>query len=149
MIIRRATLDDIDEIVPGARAFAKQAQVEHLIADDIKEPLAGLMALPSVRVYLAETDKIVGGIGVSVLPFMWNHSLIEMSELFFWVYPGAPPTAALALLRRILADVEEELIDLVTLASLPTSPAGVNRVYKKLGFVKIQEMFQKEFTSWR
>ena len=117
------------------------------MADALDESLGALMKLDVVRVYLAETDEVVGGIGISIQPFLWNRSLVEMSELFFWVYPGSPATAALALLRRVMSDADAEKVDLVTFARLETSPSKVAHLYERLGFRRLQETYLKEF-SW-
>lgn len=145
--VRIAGAEDMPAIVKGAREFARMAGVEHLMTDDMESHVATVIGMEAVQVYLAETDEIVGGLGVAIMPFMWNLALTEMSELFFWVYPGSPATTALALLRRVMSDAEDAKIDLATFVALSNSPAGVGRVYEKLGFVRRQESFVKEF-SW-
>ncbi len=147
MKVRVAGPGDLDEILKGARAFAEQAKVDHLVDSGIEESVATLLEMDVVRIYLAETDRVVGGLGVAIQPFLWNMALTEMSELFFWVYPDSPATAALALLRRVLADAEAERIDLATLVSLPTSSDKVGRVYERLGFRRLQQTYVREF-SW-
>ena len=144
--IRLAGPDDFDVIIFGANAFARQANLTHLVDGGLEASVTTLLELDVVRIYLAETDHIVGGLGVSVQPFLWNMQLTEMSELFFWVHPGAPVTAALVLLRRAMADAEAERIDIVTFVSLATSSKKVGRIYERLGFKPVQQSYMKEFS---
>ena len=147
--IRIAVEDDLPAIVEGARAFAKQADVEYLMAEDISESVAAVVFLPAFRVYLAEADGVVvGGLGVSTMPYLWNMALIETSEHFFWVYDRAPKTTALALLRRVLDDAKAEKVNIVTFAKLPTSPKKLAVLYDRLGFGPVQESYMRVF-SWQ
>lgn len=145
LTVRVAEPGDLAEVTRGARAFARQANIEHLVSDNIEASITTLIGMDEIRIYLAETDEVVGGIGISILPFLWNPALTEMAELFFWVYPGAPVTAALALLRRVMNDAETERVDLATFVKLSTSPEKVGRVYERFGFVRLQETYVREF----
>ena len=137
-------------IVEIGKSFAPEAKIQHLMADDMHEAIATVIGLDCVRVYLAEDNEqgggVVGGLGVTIGPWIWNPALTEMSELFFWVRPGAPVTAALRLLRRAFTDAEKQKIDLATFVALPTSPVKVARVYARLGLKPLQHVYQKEIS---
>lgn len=146
-MIRRATIDDLRELVEGGIMFAEEAGLLDLVEDGVEDAIETLLSMEQVYIYVAETDRIIGGIGFSIMPFLWNMSKTELSELFFWVEPGAPPTVALRLLRRMMKDAEEEKVDTASIFKLPTSPEKVGHVYERLGFHKAQETYTRNF-SW-
>ena len=143
--VRRATHADMPDIYAAARSLAKSVDIAHLTTTNLYAHLTTIFAMPGVRIYLAEEDMVVGMLGVGIHPFLWNPLMMEMSELFFWVYPGSPPTAALMLLRRVFADAEKEKINLATFATMPTSSDKVASVYARFGLKPLQTMYQREF----
>lgn len=143
MIVRLADLDaDLDQMMPHAMAFARQSGVGQLLGctdDDMAAALRALDALPSCRLFVAAAaGAIVGGIGLIYSGAIWAPTKKIAEELFFWVAPGAPPTAALALMRAAQADMKKEGAWMATFYSMASSPAKLHRVYKRLGMRPVQ-----------
>ena len=144
MIVRLADpLNDAGEILNGAKDFVSRMDfIGPMPQDDagLIAAMTRLYELPGFEIAVAEHDeRIVGGIGMIYAPFVWNPGLVTASEMFWWTAPGAPRTAALALLRWVEKRMVEKGARLKEFVKLTSSPAGVTRVYERMGLRKVQE----------
>lgn len=132
--IRKAAERDWSAIVKGARQFAKFAGLSDYLPNDVGSAIKGTLSLPEVVIYVAEyDDEIVGGIGVIYAPFIWNPDVTSMDELFFWVYPHAPGTTALRLLRHAEKEADRKNVRIRKFNALARSPKNIHRIYKAMG----------------
>jgi hypothetical protein len=139
--IRLAGAADIATMaVCGARFVAMTGCADLLPqgADEIAAAIDRLMTVPGVRIWLAEAGGVVGGLGMIIGPSLWRPSSLHAEELFFWVEPSAPATAALRLLRAARADMRSSGVRTQTFFALPTSPPTIRRLYATLGLRPVQ-----------
>jgi len=141
MKIRHADLErDGDDIVAGAWDFVRRAGNPYWIPrsrDTFERHLLQLFKNPALDIIVAEHDgRIVAGIGICHVPFLWNPDLDAVEELFWWASANAPPHAAIAVLRHAIEKARETAAPrevLFTMRSMETSPNDVGRVYARLG----------------
>lgn len=143
MIIRTADLNsqrDLQDVISGARAFLEQSGVMGGVQVDsssLESTMWELLNIPAVTVIAAEVDKkLVGGIGVSCGPWMWNKNVLFCEELFWWVQDGAPSKAAHKLFNAAMEFIEETRngqIARISFTCLESSPGGVARLYERWG----------------
>ena len=109
MTVRYANIDDVDQMMPHARAFVEHAGFSGLAGTDseIRQVLTSLLETPQVEVAVAEEDgNIVAGIGVVFTPFLWNPDHIVAEEVFWWSAPDAPKTAAMRVFNHIMQGIK-------------------------------------------
>lgn len=149
MIIRPAEYErDAAGIMAGVRDFIGRMHTTAFLPASEAELAAAVhrvVTSPGVEVDVAEHHGgIVGGLGMFVGPFLWNPARLVAEELFWWSAPGAPPTAALRLLRSAV-DRARVRGAIVSFKRLTSSPAGVERIYRRLGLTEIETTFAGAF----
>ena len=146
MIVRIAhSVNDLDAILHGARAFAAFVNVPYLMGDNLEASIAAVVNNPDVRVLLAVKDgEVVGGMGLYFAPYMWDHKKVVCNELFWWCYPHAPKLAALILLKRARTLARDYGANLVSFTAMRNSPDGVGRVYERMGLKAVQTHYMGE-----
>lgn len=137
MIVRPADLErDALAIMDGARDFVSRMGDRSFLPeteDGLTEAVAGLVTQPFVEVTVAEHDgRVVGGIGFSLTPHIWNPRRLFAEELFWWAAPDAPAFTAGRLIRHVRARYRGHL---GAMHALGTSPEGIHRLYRAMGFV--------------
>jgi hypothetical protein len=136
-------------ILEGARAFAlatpehARALLAPIDSEAFAENLRGLLKLEAAGVSLALDDegRALAGLGWFVGPYPLNPARLEWHELFWWAAPDAPTSAALAVLRHALIRGKAKGATIATAHALEDSPAGVARVYARLGLRPVQRTF--------
>lgn len=146
MIIRPANFDtDALAIVDGAREFAKSTSLSSWFrsGDEFVQDISKVMVLDNVEILIAEHDgKIVGGIGVAYIPFIWNQSILVGDELFWWTSPNAPFKTGMALFDAAMKRIEEKGAEPM-FRSLDTSPKHVEKFYERRGLNKFESVFAR------
>lgn len=142
-IIRQADIvEDMPEIMAGAKDFISRMDYRDFLPEtdaELEAALAVLLTVPGVEATVAEENgRIVGGIGMSHLPCIWNPKVIPGEEQFWWTAPDASPTVALRILRTAMARAREYEASFVIFKALTSSPPGVGRVYRALGLRPIE-----------
>lgn len=150
MIIREADLKkDALAIFEGAKAFSEKMDKFGLFPadDDFIDAVAFVMSLPDVKVFLAEDHgRIVGGIGISYYPYLWNKDKTIGEELFIWAYDDAPLKAGYKLILKGLDDVKSKGA-IPLFRSLSNSPGGVDKLYEKQGLHMVEKSYMG--ASWQ
>lgn len=144
MIVRRAEPEaDALAIFDGAKDFVSRLDLRDRVPfddDGLLEALSFMVASDDVEIWLIEQDgRIVGGIGLLFLPFLWNRRIRAMSELFIWTAPDAPRTAFLRLIRTAQRRKRERGADISEFVRMTSSPGSIDRIYGGLGLRKAQE----------
>lgn len=139
--------EDYRAVFRGAMAFVRSMQAKDIMpvpgSPDFDKALKTILALPGVSVLLAEDDsgEVVGMLGSLVTPFIWDRSRLCCEELFWWVSPGAPNSAALKLMRQHRDDAKMAGAEVMIFHKLDESPDGVDRVYRKMGTRPVQTTY--------
>jgi hypothetical protein len=147
VVIRPADLVlDRVAILDGAVAFAEEAGIKPWLParfDDFQVAVEAVLAMPFVEVLLAvdAAGAVAGGLGISVLPYIWNPQLLMAEELFWWAWPGAPAWTALRLIRSGRARMVERGAHLQSWAAMASSADGVAEVYARIGARPVQTTF--------
>ena len=154
MIARLAApFDDQEQILIGLRDFVSRMEFsDFLPPDHLFEPfVVELLSNPQIETAVVEHEgKLVAGLGLAYVPFVWNPQLTQADELFFWASPDAPKAAALRVLRFSLSRIRERaaLADAKVLAcfrKLTSSPDKVGQVYNKIGLREIETTYMGYF----
>lgn len=136
--------DDLPAIMQGAMKFASESGLMEFMPKsyaDFVQAVSNIVFHPNVTIFLAfEGDRCVGGIGVVYGQFLWNPALRTAEEIFWWVSPDAPVTAAMRLLKAATKDAVGKA-DVRTFADLSTSPAKVGALYEKMGLRPVQRTY--------
>lgn len=144
--IRKANFDtDALAIVNGAKEFADSTSLKSWFrsGDEFVEDIAKIMTLDNLEILVAEYgDKIVGGIGIVYIPFIWNQSILIGDELFWWTSPEAPFKAGRALFDRAMKNIEDRGA-MPMFRSLNTSPRHVGRFYERTGLTQFESVFTR------
>lgn len=137
---------DWDAILTGAADFAGHVNRPDIIPDPASPEFEGavrfLVGLPGFSVLLAVVDGcVMGGIGYLIGPSTWNRERVAWEEFFFWAYAEAPFGTAKLLLDKAYANGKEKGATLNTAHALHSSPAGVDRAYRRLGMLPVQTTY--------
>lgn len=142
--IRPANFDtDALSIVEGAREFSQQTSLASWFRNgpEFVEDISKIMVLDNLEILVAEQDgKIVGGIGIVYVPFIWNHSILVGDELFWWSAPDAPFKTGAALFDFAMKRIEEKGARPM-FRSLDTSPKHIEKFYERRGLKKLETAF--------
>ncbi len=145
--VRKADIAlDHAAIIDGAMAFADESGLRgYMPADDAEfaATVERVLGLDAVEVLLAvdSVGECVGGIGIAVIPYIWNPGLLSAEEMFFWCWPGAPISTSLKLIRAARARMIERGAHIQAWASLPGSPSGVAAIYERFGASPVQTCY--------
>jgi GNAT superfamily N-acetyltransferase len=93
-----------------------------------------------LRVYEVD-DKIVGFVGIIIVPFVFNANYTTGQEVFFFVHPEHRGTVG----KELIAQAEEDLKDTVDLLAFGElrSSKDMTDYYKNLGYRHSETTFVK------
>lgn len=141
--IRPANFDtDALSIIDGAREFSQQTSLASWFRNgsEFVEDISKLMVLDNLEILVAEHEgKIVGGIGIVYVPFIWNHSILVGDELFWWT-KNAPFKTGTSLFDFAMKRIKEKGARPMFRA-LDTSPEHIEKFYERRGLMKIESAF--------
>lgn len=144
MIIRDADIEkDALVIADGARRFAEKMSLGRFISDNFVESISPVVVLENVKILLAEHNgNPVGGIGICLVPYIWNKDLLIGDELFWWVDDGAPFRTAKLLFDKAMEYIEEKGA-IPMFKALINSPKGVEKMYRKADMQPMETLFTR------
>ena len=145
MIIRPADLKkDALAIMDGARDFASRIAVRHLLPSDegdFIKVISRIVSLDGMEILLAEhKGRVVGGMGILYVPFLWNPAILIADELFFWGDKEAPFGASHKLFVKTMRRIKEKQA-VPMFRTLTTSPPGVERLYRSSNLLPVETVF--------
>ena len=136
---------DKQKIMEGAKDFIARMDFKEFLPDseiEFSDAVGRVMSYDFVEVTVAEHEgDIVGGIGMSYVPCIWNPKSVMAEELFWWASEEAPKTTALRLLRFIKERASSVGADFLSFKRLTSSPIGVSKVYKRMGMRELETTF--------
>lgn len=146
MKIRPANFDtDALAIIEGAREFSQQTSLASWFrhGSDFIEDISKIMVLDNLEISVAEHDgKIVGGVGIVYVPFIWNYSILVGDELFWWTSKDAPFKTGVSLFDFAMKRIEEKGAKPMFRA-LDTSPEHIEKFYERRGLKKLESAFTR------
>ena len=144
--IRPANFDtDALAIIDGAREFSQQTSLASWFrhGGEFIEDISKIMVLDNLEISVAEHDgKIVGGIGIVYIPFIWNRSIIVGDELFWWTSKSAPFKTGSSLFDFAMKRIKEKGARPM-FRSLDTSPVHIEKFYIRRGLRKLESAFTR------
>lgn len=144
--IRQANFDtDALAIVNGAREFSQSTSFSNWFrsGDEFVQDISKLMVLENLEISVAEHEgKIVGGIGIIYVPFMWNQSILLGDELFWWAYPDAPFKTGKLLFDSAMKQIEDRGAKPM-FRLLDTSPEHIGSFYERQGLKQFESVFTR------
>jgi hypothetical protein len=131
-------IEDMPAIVAIVLEFIDQAGLGKYMPDDLPARVAAIETVinyPVVDVLLSLDDSgaVIGGLGINYSPLLWNMSMTVGEELFLWVAPFAPATAAMRLMKAGQAQMRERGVRTQVWSALPDSPPKIGKVYERMG----------------
>lgn len=147
LTVRRANIDaDFLAIEEAAGKFADAMNRPDVFpaagSYELGVALAAFLLTEGVTVLLAEDEgKLVGGFAYYISPYVWDRKKLSAEEIFWWCDANAPPRAAMMLLKEAQKDWREAGVSVYTLHRLSQSPAGVDKVYQKMGAQPMQTTY--------
>lgn len=144
-MIRAANFNtDALDIVNGARAFADSTSLKSWFrtGDEFVEDISKIMTLENIDILVAEhEDRIVGGIGIAYVPFIWNQTILVGDELFWWT-KDAPFRTGGELFDSAMKRIEEKGA-VPMFRSLDTSPDRIDKFYERNGLSRFESVFTR------
>lgn len=145
--IRLAAPEDIEHILRIAQRFYTDSPFSPLIPfDEDSAAVVGFQVTEQGYCVLAEVDgEVVGGIGCMVSPFSMNNAFNVATEVFWYVEPEHRGTPGLAqgLIESAEALAKHDGCTLISMASLSTSPEGVDAFYRRRGYAQVEHTYIK------
>ena len=147
MIRYADAVKDKDALVQGLHAFVEYINKPKLFPEQEKaereEAFMNIINSPAMCTIVDEVNgELVGGIGLAIVPYMWNPKHLVAEELFWWcVKDKAAPTTALRLIRAAHEHCKEHGVHILSMSMMYNSPTQVEQVYTRMGLEKIQSSF--------
>ena len=143
--VRRAVPTDIDWLVSELREFAEFFNSRHSLMGDEEYARTGLGEIINKHFCLVATkdDTPVGLVAAYQLPHPFNPKIRLLSEMFWWVSPGARGSGAGAKLLDALIEYGKANVDWITVAIEEKSPIKPENLEKR-GFRLTERSFLLE-----
>lgn len=145
-LVQALPLFDLPAILPGARRFAKEADMADVLppldSELFRDVIIGMCNLPGSTIILAkEGGRVTGGIGILVTPYLWNPAKLAVHDLFWWAEDYASRGVGLALIEEAMRIADEQGATIRSFGALVSSRPGVARVYRKYGMRPVQVQY--------
>lgn len=145
--IRKATLADVPEIVRMSAAFYPTTHYAQWCDMD-EETVADLASnLIENHIFLvAESEgRLVGMVGVFIVPFMFNRHASFGVEVVWWVDPAARGSyIAASLLQAIEQPARDAGADRIQMVHMPNSPPQAAALYERCGYSRSEISYTKD-----
>lgn len=145
--IRKGTLADVPEIVRMSAAFYPTTHYAQWCDMD-EETVADLASslIENHIFFVAEDgDRLVGMVGLFIIPFMFNRHATSAGEVVWWVDPEARGSrVAASLLQAVEAACRDAGADRIQMVHMPNSPPQAAALYEKLGYSRSEISYTKD-----
>jgi GNAT superfamily N-acetyltransferase len=147
-MIRRADNDDVGIIVEMSKKFYVHTSYYNLSKIEMNEEDVGALArhlISSGLMHVAEVDgRVVGMIGVILIPFMFNADHVHAGEVIWWVEPEAQSAGiGKALLASIEGPAKAAGATHIQMVDLVTSGSHVAKLYEAFGYQLTERAYTK------
>lgn len=143
MEIRDATIDDMDAILKMGREFFETTYYAGIapFCEDTASNLIKIILDTGVLKLAIIDGEYCGMIGLVMFPFAFNARVNSAHEVFWYT---SPDIRGAGIAKELLSSAEQACLHKgavsIQMASLATSPDGVNKFYESLGY-KLEEQF--------
>ena len=146
-MIRSANKYDQDQILDLLRQYQQASPIEeHKVSDEA----TALRILAQIwagrgRIFVNEQHGTINGMLIAmVIPNFWDHNIVSLNELAYWVDPDARNTSIGYRLLKAYQEYAENLkteglIRYYTISKMITSP---DLSYDRFGFSKLEETWR-------
>lgn len=144
--VRAATAMDMPAILEmGARFYASTEYTAIAPYCYGSAALLGQLLLDTGVVLVAEREgQLLGVVGLSLVPFLFNRSVITAHEVMWWVDEEHRDSGAgVALLRAIEPACRAKGASAIQMLHLATSPRQAGVLYRRLGFSLSETLYFK------
>lgn len=145
--IRKGTLADVPEIVRMSAAFYPTTHYAQWCDMD-EETVADLASslIENHIFFVAEDgDRLVGMVGLFIIPFMFNRQATSAGEVVWWVDPEARGSrVAASLLQAVEGACRDAGADRIQMVHMPNSPPQAAALYEKLGYSRSEISYTKD-----
>ena len=146
MIRYADAIKDKDALVHGLHSFVQHINKPNLFPDiekqEREDAFMNIIQSPAMCTIVDEVNgELVGGIGLAIVPYMWNPKHLVAEELFWWCTDKAPPVSALRLIRAAHEHCKQNNVHILSMSTMYNSPEQVETIYGKMGLEKIQSSF--------
>ena len=144
MIIRKATHDDIFDLLVLARGFSKEAPAMHKWDKDKTEAmLKTCLDNEATTILVMDHDgEVVGGIVGVIQPMFMSHTVIA-SELAWFVDPAHRGRGAIKLVKAFETWAKEHGADYLTMADI-RGIADLSKLYERQGYQLTEAAYSKK-----
>jgi RimJ/RimL family protein N-acetyltransferase len=147
--LRLATEEDVDVLLEMGRKFYATTPFARLA--EYNEDAASIDAFGMIdNGYLivaehVESGEVIGMLGALYAPLPFTLDKTIAVERMFWIEPEhRGTTLAKEMLAVTEAAMREEGAEVLVLSSLSTSPTGVDKLYRFMGYQQTESSYMKE-----
>lgn len=147
MIIRAATMDDMDQLCQMAGQFYEVAGYADSIPFDTESCKFYIeMGIEQGLCFVADKGSLVGFISGIAFPAIMNMDYLVGSELAWWVELEDRGNVGIKLLKAIEESAKARGIKMWSMMSLEAqNPEMVDSLYKRLGYKATEHTYSKVF----
>lgn len=147
-MIRKARAEDVDAIVEMSKKFYAHTSYYQISKIDLNEEDVSALArhlISSGIMNIAELDgKVIGMIGVILIPFMFNADHVHAGEVVWWVEPEVQAVGVgKALLASVEAPAKAAGVTHIQMVDLVTSGSHVAKLYESFGYQLTERSYTK------
>ena len=145
-MIRKAEERDVLRIVEMSACFYPRTPYIHLAPFSVEAVSIIVIALIESGVMLvAEVEgKVVGMVGLAIIPFIFDPVIKGAYEVIWWVEPEYQGSGiGRELLEAIDVESKERGASFVHMVCMPDSPPSAPALYFKLGYTHTEMSFTK------
>lgn len=153
MNIRRATHDDLDQMIRLGVAFYQESPFAALVEWDEESFVKTISAFLSesingVLLVVQREDALVGIAGAVIFPLYFNMNFRVGQEMFWFVQPDERNGAGAALLDALEAETTKLGADVFMSACLAGKrEKALDRVYQRRGYVPSENTYMRKLAS--
>lgn len=145
-LIRKAALDDVPAIVDMAERFYADTVFNEWFDFNPKTvgQLASSLAADHVMLLAEQEGRVVGMVGLFVVPFMFNADHHSAHEVVWWVDPDAQGNGlGRALLEAIEPACKAKGAQVIYMVHMANSPPQAAALYNRLGYALSESAYTK------
>lgn len=134
MIIRKATLEDLDFIMSEVAddMFARQGDLDLRDNEYMSTKLIPFVITEGVCLIAEKDGELVGSIAGLVVPTLYNPNKTNLAEIWWWVKEKhRSGSVGAKLLFMFEIEAEEKEVDYITMSILPTTQLNTEAFAKR------------------